>query len=92
MGCAERDPSIPKDEDRKVERTVLSFLLDAHPDQQLTIPEVSREMNAGEADFATNDAVERAIRDLDGAGLLHCRGGFAVPTRAALHFASLWEL
>ena len=91
-GCAERDPFIPAGEDRKVERAVLSFLLDGYPDYQMTIPEVSRAMNAGEADFSTNDAIERAIRELDGAGLLHCRGGFAVPTRAALYFVSLWEL
>ena len=36
-------------------------------------------------------AANRAIRELDGAGLVHCRGGFAVPTRAALYFVRLWE-
>ncbi|HWM63688.1 MAG TPA: hypothetical protein VNP96_06830 [Solirubrobacterales bacterium] len=91
-GCAERDSFTPADEDGKVERAVLSFLLDDHAGHQLTIPEVSRAMNAGRADFRREDAVERAIRELDGAGLLHCRGGFAAPTRAALYFARLWEL
>jgi hypothetical protein len=89
--CAERSPSSPAAQDAKVEHAVLSFLLEEHP-TRLTIPEVSRALNVGPKSFARNDAVERAIRELDGAGLLHCRGGFAVPTRAALYFARLWEL
>ncbi len=84
----ERDP-LPAEQDAQVERVVLAFLLDEHP-TQLTIPEVARALNAG-VDFAAGDAVERAIRDLDGAGLLHCEGGFAVPTRAALRCAHLWD-
>ena len=88
MDHAERDPSIPADEDRKTEWAVLGYLLDAHPDQ-FTIPEVSRAMNAGKTDFGSEDAVERAIRQLVGAGLLHCCGGFILPTRAALYY---WQL
>ena len=88
--CAERSPSFPASEDREVEQTVLLLLLD-HPGQ-LTIPEVSRAINAGKADFRSEDAVERAIRELVGAGLLHCQGGFVLPTRAAIYFARLWEL
>lgn len=42
---------------------------------QLTIPEVSRALNAKSGDFDSVDAVERAIRELVGAGLLHCQGG-----------------
>lgn len=67
---------------------VLSFLLDEHP-AQLTIPEVARELYAHPSDFDENDAVERAIRDLVGGGLLQCHGPFVLPTRAALYFASL---
>jgi hypothetical protein len=40
-------------------------------------------------DFKSDDAVEGAIRDLVGAGLLHCRGRLVLPTRAALHIADL---
>jgi len=87
--CAERIP-LPADQDAKTELAVLAFLLDEHP-SQLTIPEVSQAMNAGAEDFGAFDAVERAIRQLDGAGLIHCKGGFAVPTRAALYFARLSE-
>jgi hypothetical protein len=79
--CAERDPAA---EDAKAERTVLALLLEEHP-SQLTIPELSLALNAHPGDFESNDAVERAVRELVGAGLLRCEGGFIVPTRAALH-------
>lgn len=82
------DPSTPASEDSKVEWAVLGYLLDEHPDR-FTIPEVSRAMNAGETGFDREDAVERAIRDLVGAGLLHCCGGFVLPTRAALYYERL---
>jgi hypothetical protein len=83
--CAERHPSS---EDAKAERVVLAFLLEEHP-SQLTIPELSRALNARPGNFSSDDAVERAIRELDSAGLAHCRGGFVAPTRAALYFARL---
>jgi len=88
--CAERGLSMPVDQDAQAEQTVLAFLLDEHP-AQLTIPEVSRALNAVPGSFSTFDAVERAIRELDGAGLVHCRDGFVTPTRAALYFARLEE-
>ena len=84
------DPSTPANEDRKTEWAVLGYLLDEHPDQ-FTIPEVSRAMNAGETDFEREDAIERAIVQLVGAGLLHCCGGFILPTRAALYYSRLAE-
>lgn len=84
------DPPTPAQEDRKVEWAVLGYLLDAHPDR-FTIPEISRAMNAGEADFGSEDAAERAIRQLVGAGLLHCSGGFILPTGAALYYCRLAE-
>ncbi len=84
----ESDPARPACEDTKVERVVLSFLLDKHP-SQLTIPELSSALNADPNRFEANDAVERAVRELVGAGLLHCRGGFVLPTRAALCLAYL---
>ena len=88
-GSAERVTPIPSNDDRKVEWAVLSFLLDEHPDHQLTISEVSRALNASAADFGTEDAVERAIRELVGAGLLHCERGFVLPTRPALYYQRL---
>ncbi|HEY5816727.1 MAG TPA: hypothetical protein VIS95_10385 [Solirubrobacterales bacterium] len=86
--CAERDPATPAAEDRKTESAVLAFLLAEFPNQ-LTIPEVSWALNPRSEEFAEGDAVERAVRQLVGASLLHCREGFVVPTRAALYF---WRL
>ena len=73
----------PAGEDRHVQAAVLAFLIDEDPDR-FTIPELSRAMNAGPATFEAEDAVERAVRELVGGGLLHCCGGFVLPTRAAL--------
>lgn len=84
------DPVIPDIEDAKVEHAVLAFLLHEHPDR-LTIPEASRAMNRF-SDFNSEDAVERAIRELDGAGLLCCQGGYVQPTRAALYYERLERL
>jgi hypothetical protein len=38
------------------------------------------------ADFAQRDAIERAVRDLTGVGLLFRSDGLVLPTRAALRF------
>lgn len=83
--CGERNPS---GEDLKAERAVLALLLGEHP-SHLTIPELSLALNAAEGGFAANDAVERAVRELVGAGLLRCQGAFVVPTRATLYVERL---
>ena len=83
--CGERNPAT---EDTRAERAVLAFLLEEHP-AQLTIPELSLALNAAEGDFAATDAVERAVRELVGAGLLRCQGAFVVPTRATLYVERL---
>ena len=87
---AERDPAGPAAQDAKAERAVLAFLIDEHPNQ-LTVVEVSWALNNGPAEFDAEDAVERAVRELVGVGLLRCSDGFVLPTRAALYFARLEE-
>jgi hypothetical protein len=86
--CVEHERRGPHAEDAKAERVVLAFLLEEHP-ARLTVLELSRALNAEPGSFDSDDAVERAVRELDGAGLIHCRGGFVAPTRAALYFAQL---
>lgn len=88
--CAERDPAGPAAQDAKAERAVLAFLINEHPNQ-LTVAEVSWALNDGAVEFEAQDAVERAVRELVGAGLLRCSDGFVLPTRAALYFARLEE-
>ena len=77
-------------EDEDVESAVLQQLLDLHP-AQLTLEELTREFGARCGDFGARDAVERAVRDLAGAGLLHRGDEFVVPTRAALRFSELLD-
>ena len=86
--CGAVGPTDYAAQDTRDQRVVLGFVLEEHP-AQLTIPELCRALYAHPGDFASNDAVERAIRDLDGAGLLSCQGGVVTPTRAALYFHRL---
>lgn len=78
-------------EDEGVESAVLQQLLDLHP-TRLTQAELLREMAGGDrGTFAERDAVERAIRELAGVGLLHRGEEFVAPTRAALRFSELLD-
>lgn len=78
----------PIAEDTIIESAVLGFVLEEHP-AHVTIPELSLAMNRGRKDFSANEAVEQAISDLVGAGLLYIGGGLVLPTRAALFFHDL---
>jgi len=82
--CGAPEPGTPAAQDAQAEHVVLMFLLDEHP-ATLTVPEVSRALNTRPGSFATFDAVERAVVELVGAGLLHCKDGFVLPTHAALY-------
>ena len=75
-------------EDALVEAAVLRQVLLLHP-TQVTLEELVRELAADAGDFAERDAVERAVRDLCRAGLLHRSGEFVLPSRAALRFSEL---
>jgi hypothetical protein len=77
-------------EDETMESAVLRELLDLHP-SQLTLEELMREMGGDGGSFAERDAVERAVRELAGAGLLHRGEEFVGPTRAALRFSELLD-
>lgn len=68
-------------QDRATQRAVLSLAMEAYP-KSLTIPDLAREIDAG-------GAVEVAVRELVGVGLLECSGITIRPTAAALHFERL---
>jgi len=70
-----------RNEDARTQRAVLSLVLDEHP-TLLATSEIEREVGS-------DDDVERAMRDLRGAGLLRREGATVLPTRAALHFDRL---
>ena len=62
-----------------------------HP-TQVTLEELIREVAADPDAFAERDAIERAVRDLARAGLLHRSGELVLPSRAALRFSELLGL
>lgn len=76
------------EEDRAEESAVLQHVLAFHP-VALTIEELVRELDPGRDSFSHRDAVERAVRDLAGVGLLHQSESLVLPTRAALRFDEL---
>jgi hypothetical protein len=77
---ANLSPRCERD-DAEVQRVVLSLVLAAYP-EFLTIPALAREIDQG-------DDVERAVRDLVGAGLLVCQGISIRPSGPALYFERL---
>ncbi len=83
-----RVPPITESEDRLVQRAVLTLTLAEHP-AQLTLDDLGRELSDEPGDFAQRDAIERAVRDLVGVGLLHRHDEFVLPTRAATYFDRL---
>ena len=79
------------EEDAKIEAAVLRQLLALHP-VQLTLDELVREVGGEEvAGFALRDAVERAVRELVVAGLVHRSCEVILPSRAALRFEELLD-
>jgi hypothetical protein len=81
------------DEDEREQAAVLHLVLEIHP-QILTQDELIRELTGGGSKtFSEADAVQRAVRDLAAAGLLHRLGEDEVvrPTRAAVRLYDLWE-
>jgi Arc/MetJ family transcription regulator len=82
------DSRTTMEEDEAVESAVLMRALDLHP-SRVTVAELVRDLAGEQAGFGERDAIERAVRDLSGAGLLHCTDEFVLPTRAALRFDEL---
>ncbi|HWC47971.1 MAG TPA: hypothetical protein VG448_03740 [Solirubrobacterales bacterium] len=81
----------PHDEDERDQRAVLHQVLFLYP-VTLTRSELALELSgAGLQRVLGNDAVERAVRELAGTGLLHPPGdaGRVLPTRAALRYYEL---
>ena len=86
---AEREETRPTSaQDAAMEGAVLRQLLVLHP-APASFEELLREVAADPADFAQRDAVERAVRELQAAGLLRQSGEHILPSRAALRFDEL---
>jgi hypothetical protein len=76
--------------DIATEAAVIEHLLDVHP-TRVTIAELVRELAGETPEFAERDAIERAVRDLAGVGLLHRGEDLLTPTRAALRLNELLD-
>jgi hypothetical protein len=87
-GASDGDAPPTAVEDLRSQSVVLIHVLHRHP-TLLTIPDLVREITSGSGDFGEGDDVERAVRDLNGVGLLNCPGGLAVPSPAALRFLKI---
>lgn len=84
------ETQTPNTEDATTEAAVLRQLLALHP-VQLTLEELVREIAGDSDEFAATDAVERAVRELGAAGLVHGSGDLVLPSRAALRFDELLD-
>jgi hypothetical protein len=84
------DSWTPAAEDAATESAVLHQVLAFHP-VLVTPGELVREIGGESPSFAIRDGIERAVRDLTGAGLLHGHGDLIAPTRAALRFNELLD-
>ncbi len=89
-----RIPERPKRsqhaQDVRDQAVVLTFVLALGRDY-LTILDLARTLNAQPHDFTRHDAVERAVVDLTGVGLLQVGAGLVCPTAAALRFIEIIE-
>ena len=77
-------------QDIRDQAVVLTFILTLHP-RHLTIPQLARSLNEDRRRFERPDAVERAVRELVGVGLIQIDGGLVKPTAAAVRFLALIE-
>jgi hypothetical protein len=76
-------------EDQQTERAILGLVIDAHP-ATLRLSDLIRE--AGDPDdFASRDAVERAVRELVKGGMMFRCEGAVLPTRQALYACELLD-
>ena len=76
--------------DLREQAVVLSHVL-ALGERRARILDLARELDARPGDFRRPAAVERAIRDLTGVGLVEIESGLVVPTAAARRFEQILE-
>jgi hypothetical protein len=90
-GARDERATTTADQDDREQAAVLREVLFIYP-EVLTLDELARQLTFGSDAFAQRDRIERAIRDLTGAGLLHQVGPLVLPTRTAGVFERLAEL
>jgi len=87
--CPESKRLSTAEQDRITRHTVLITVIDLHP-ASVTVSELIRQLTRTSEDFGERDAIEQAVIDLAGFGLLHHHDfrkrpdTFLTPTQAAL--------
>jgi len=87
--CPEPIRLTTAEEDRSARHSVLIAVIDLHP-APITVSELARLLTRSSDDFGECDAIEQAVIDLAGFGLLHRHDfrkrpdAFVTPTQAAL--------
>jgi hypothetical protein len=87
--CPEPIRLTTTEEDRRTRHSVLIAVIDLHP-AQVTVAELVRQFTRSSYHFGEHDAIEQAVFDLAGLGLLHRHDfrnrpdAFVTPTQAAL--------
>jgi hypothetical protein len=89
-GAGDSPVSPTQAEDDSDQAAVLAYVLALHP-THLSVEDLVRGASAGATEFEGTDRIERAVRDLVAAGLLHSASGLVTPTRAALRAYALLE-
>ena len=82
---ADEDRATTADRDARDRAEILREVLFIYP-EALTLDELIRELTVASDEFAEQDRVQRAVRDLTAGGLLHRVGDLVLPTRAAVNF------
>ena len=87
--CPEPIRLTTAEQDRNTRRSVLIAVIDLHP-APVTVSELTRQLTRSQEYFGERDAIEQAVIDLAGFGLLHRHDfrkrpdAFVTPTQAAL--------
>jgi len=90
-GAGRNGAPTTTDQDDRDQAAVLHEVLFIYP-EVLTLDELARQLAFGSDAFVQRDRIERAVRDLGGAGLLQQVGPLVLPTRTAVVFNQLVEL
>lgn len=83
-----RAPADPAADDSILRAAVLRLVLIEYP-VMLTTADLERELTGPTAGATRTDAIERAVRDLVGAGLVNRADALVIPSRAAVEFDRL---
>ncbi len=91
-GASDEGATTTAEQDDRDQAAVLREVLFIYP-ATFSLAELIREQTGGSTAFSERDRIERAVRDLTAAGLLHRRDDdLVMATRTAAAFHRLFEL